>query len=375
MILLIGSFTTNITAWTFDPQSKSVSYLSTVTTSGDSPTWLSLSDSKSFLFSTNETISDAGNGAVSLFTLDISNGVPQITFVNRVSTLGGYPTHLALGDRVVYASNYNSGSFAVIPIDSSDGTAVLQSAIFGASHGSIGPNPHCHQIVQTSTTSIAVVDLGIDQIRQYNVDEVLGVVQDQNPFNIVQFQQGYGPRHLALHPTEPLAFILCELASVVTALRFDRATGVLSPISGSGHEYVSTLVNSDGSSFTNTSEMGAAEIVISENGKFVYVSNRDISATLPVDPQGERSSIVVFGIDDFVTGKLRHVQTVGSGGRHPRHFTLVETATSSTLLVANKDSHNLVAFDVNTSTGLIDESTKVITFHDAILDPSFVLAI
>ena len=66
-----------------------------------------------------------------------------------------------------------------------------------------------------------------------------------------------------------------------------------------------------------------AEIDITPNGKFLYVSMRGYDA------------ITIFKIDEY-SGKLSLNGYQNTGGKHPRHFTF--DPTGSHLLVGNKAS-------------------------------------
>src|SRR5262249_12399250 len=71
-----------------------------------------------------------------------------------------------------------------------------------------------------------------------------------------------GPRHLALHPTQPLAFTSDETGSSVTVYRYDAATG-LKPV-----QTLSTLPDD------YKKPNSTAEVKVHPSGKFVWVSNR-----------------------------------------------------------------------------------------------------
>lgn len=88
-----------------------------------------------------------------------------------------------------------------------------------------------------------------------------------------------------------------------------------------------------------------AELQLSGDGRFLYVSNRDVS-----EPNLGRSSIAVFSVA-CDTGLLTPVQITSSLGVHPRHFDLFHEG--SWLLVANMNSDNIVSFAVNQSSGLL----------------------
>jgi len=86
-----------------------------------------------------------------------------------------------------------------------------------------------------------------------------------------------GPRHLAFHPTQPLAFTSDESGSSITAYRFDAADG-LKPA-----QTLSTLpADFQGKNST-------AEVKVHPNGKFVWVSNRghDSLAGFAIDGTGK----------------------------------------------------------------------------------------
>ena len=90
-----------------------------------------------------------------------------------------------------------------------------------------------------------------------------------------------GPRHLAFHPTQPLAFTSDEAGNSVTAYRLDPATG-LKPV-----QTLSTLP----ADFKG--ENSTAEVKVHPSGKFVWVSNRghDSLAGFAVDSAGKLTSL------------------------------------------------------------------------------------
>jgi 6-phosphogluconolactonase len=87
-----------------------------------------------------------------------------------------------------------------------------------------------------------------------------------------------GPRHLAFHPTQKLAFTSDEQGSGITAYSFDPDTG-LKPV-----ETLSTLPAGFKGKNTN------AEVKVHPGGKFVWVSNRghDSLAGFAIEPKSGR---------------------------------------------------------------------------------------
>jgi 6-phosphogluconolactonase len=148
---------------------------------------------------------------------------------------------------------------------------------------------------------------------------------------------GSGPRHIALHTSTDYAYVINELDSTVTAATYQD--GALAAF-----QTQSTLRTGE-----SASGMACAEIVVAASGQYVYGSNRDLTS------QG-RDSIVVFAVDEM-TGTLRPIQHVWTGGQHPRHFEL--SPSQDLLLVANKDGRNLVSFDVDATSGLLTMSSTL----------------
>src|SRR5262249_10127381 len=90
-----------------------------------------------------------------------------------------------------------------------------------------------------------------------------------------------GPRHLAFHPTQNLAFTSDEEGSSITAYRFDPASG-LKPL-----QTLSTLpADFKGANTT-------AEVKVHPGGKFVWVSNRghDSLAGFAIDESGKLTAL------------------------------------------------------------------------------------
>jgi 6-phosphogluconolactonase len=90
-----------------------------------------------------------------------------------------------------------------------------------------------------------------------------------------------GPRHLAFHPSQGLAFTSDEEGSSITAYRYDAEAG-LKPV-----QTLSTLP----ADFTEKNT--TAEVKVHPNGKFVWVSNRghDSLAGFAVAADGRLSAL------------------------------------------------------------------------------------
>jgi 6-phosphogluconolactonase len=131
-----------------------------------------------------------------------------------------------------------------------------------------------------------------------------------------------GPRHLAFHPTQGLAFTSDEQGSSITAYRFEAATG-LKPV-----QTLSTLpADFKGQNTT-------AEVKVHPNGKFVWVSNRG------------HDSLAGFAIDD--SGKLASLGQTPTE-KTPRSFDV--DPDGRFLLAAGEGSGKLAIYQIDPGTG------------------------
>jgi 6-phosphogluconolactonase len=92
-------------------------------------------------------------------------------------------------------------------------------------------------------------------------------------------------------------------------------------------------------------KVGAADIHISPDGKFLYASNR-----------GDANELVIYSINK--EGKLNYVGRQPSLGKTPRNFVI--DPTGNFLLVANQGSNEVIIFKRDSNTGLLTPTEKKI---------------
>ena len=185
---------------------------------------------------------------------------------------------------------------------------------------------------------------------QYSVTESgsLTVPLDIAPY--VQLPAHSGPRHIVYHPTEAFACLLSELDCSITTLLVDTNTSALSVL----YRLSSLPAPYD------TADMAAAEIQVDAAGRYVYVSNRDISS-----PNRNRSSISAYEVNP-VSGELVYLETVSSLGVHPRHFVL----HGQQLIISNRDSNNIVTYPIDPSTGRLISQNAQVFIHAEVTAPT-----
>ncbi|GAA3435449.1 lactonase family protein [Kutzneria kofuensis] len=324
--LFIGTYTDGngagkgIGVGTWDPASGQLTAKSVVSVSN--PSFLALAPSQRFLYAVDE---QAGGRVTAL---SVSNGALKV--LNSQSSKGDGPTHLCVttDGKHVLAANYDSGSVVVLPVKS-DGS--LGAATDVAQHKGSGPDPdrqegpHAHQVLPDCAGAyLHAVDLGTDSVYAYSVSSAgkLKLVHQ------AKVPAGQGPRHLAFHPNGRFAYIANELGNSVIVAAYDPATGVLTP-----GQPQTTLTAAPPAGVRNY----PGEIVISADGRFVYLSNRGAD------------NAAVFAVGDG--GASLKLLANTPVGKNPRHIGL--DPTGSFLFSSNQDSATVTSYRVDKATGLL----------------------
>ena len=293
------------------------------------PSFLAIHPNGRVLYAVSEISSPEGGGVIA-YSVHAPDG--SLTMIDRVSSQGDAPCFVscAADGRHVYVANYVGGSIAVYSLapDGRFGDLVATHRHHGSGPTARQEGPHPHCIVPgKGGHSVYVADLGTDRVVRYvhdsRHDEVFG------PADELVFDPGCGPRHLAFHPDQPIAFMVCELDATVAVLGVEQTTGRLTRL-GSRSTLPDDFV---GSSI-------GAEVRVHPNGRHVYVSNRG------------HDSIAVFAFRGPGEA-LEPLGHVPSGGATPRNFAVHPSGRA--LLVANQDSNSIVRFTIDPATGIPEQ--------------------
>ena len=249
------------------------------------------------------SVSGAGAG-VSSFRLDPRGG---LTLMNEVGSQGDGPCFVstdATGE-MAFVANYAGGSFAAFRL-TNVGALAQAIGVFKYNQAQHGPvagrqeaaHIHCATVAPGNRFVIAC-DLGDDVLLVFPIGPGLGdyVRVPQR----VAARAGSGPRHVAFHPNGSWVYCIHELDNTIDLYdwRMERGTPAMRMREGS---VVSTLAK--GSSGAGST---ACEIVVSDDGRFVYACTR-----------GE-GSIAVYRVDAN-TGLLSEHQRLSCGGTTPRYI-------------------------------------------------------
>ncbi|HWI93716.1 MAG TPA: lactonase family protein [Flavisolibacter sp.] len=330
--LLIGTYTkgksTGMYVYDFNKKNGSVTILDSVQT--PNPSYLAVAPNQKFVYAVSETKRGDFSGKIRSFSFDKKTG--QLHFINEQASVGDNPCYVIVDKtgKWVIDANYSSGTLSVLPIKS-DGS--LGEAVSSSQHAGHGTNaqrqegPHVHStVLSPDNTYLFVQDLGIDKIIIYSFNDKTGAISRKDS---VKLQDGSGPRHFTFHPNGKWAYVVQEMEGTVTT--FDYQNGKLKPV-----QTISTLPAGFNQYFT------AADIHVSNDGKFLYATTRD-SANI----------ITVFKVDQK-TGKLSAVGSQPVMGKTPRNFNF--DPGGDYLLVANQNSDNVVIFKINHQTGMLTDT-------------------
>jgi len=300
------------------------------------PSYLALAPGGAYLYSVNENGADK-QGSVSAYSFDRKTG--QLAFINQEGSGGSDPCFVAVNrDRKwLVVANYSGGSLSAIPIGEDGSVKPLSQLI---QHEGSGINARRQEKAHVHATFfspderfVLSPDLGMDRLMVYRFNKNVSTPLSGAKDSAIAILPGSGPRHLSFHPSLPYLYLLDELTGTVDVYRYHD--GIL------GHRQRLTTEPKD-----FQGEKGSADIHVSPNGRFLYATNR-----------GDGNTIAVYTIDPK-NGRL-HLKAVQSVlGKHPRNFIIEPSGRF--LLVANRDTDNIVVFRINQQTGILKPTGKQI---------------
>ncbi|EKM53704.1 uncharacterized protein PHACADRAFT_125622 [Phanerochaete carnosa HHB-10118-sp] len=310
--IYVGSYTNEIYTLAFDPDVPSLTLVSTLTV-GFHPSWLTRHPKDASVVFAGLEQADGKIAAVKFD--DKGHG----TLLGSVSSGGGSPCTLVATDSELLIGNYETGTFAAIPL-SPEAPHLNESGLALLSFSGTGPNKerqegsHLHQVViHPDHQELLIPDLGADKTWRLAKD---GGGRWSSKGH-VQYKAGSGPRHIAFY--NDVLYTLLELTSELSAHQFPSLPAEPKLLAS-----VPTMSNFPGL----PSELGmlAAEILIPPPNAtyptpYLYVSNRN-------DPSPEGDVIAIFSVADpaklapaaEVRSGLNHLRGMVLGGEHDKYL-------------------------------------------------------
>ena len=325
VLMFVGTYTSGeskgIYSFYFDQGSGKLEPAET-TSNRENPSFLAISPDKQFLYAVAEVEKSPTirSGSVISYRI-LADG--KLEKINQKATRGYHPCHVAVSPdgKLVVASNYSSGSLSLHKVDRHGG---LDESFQQIQHVGSGPNTarqkqaHAHSALFDARGELLIsADLGNDKLEFYKQSDTGDFVPGKQAF--VSMKPGAGPRHFAFSPDQQFIYVMNELDVTVTVLKKETDRFVVI-------ETVSALPNGY--------EEGTygADIHVSQDGRFVYSSNRG------------HNSIAVFERNS-TNGKIKLLGTESVQGDWPRNFTL--SPNGKFLLVANQKSNTITVFKID----------------------------
>lgn len=294
------------------------------------PSYLTVTNDKKFIYSVNE---DGKNSSISAFKYNAVTG--KLDFINKKDSNGADPCYIINDDKNVIVANYSGGTIAVLErkADGSLGEALQVIKHAGSSIDKTRQEaPHPHMVYFSPDKKYVFVnDLGTDKIYLYSYNPMGGkkALTLKEAFST---KTGAGPRHLVFNPNSTFVYVLNEIDGSVAA--FDYTNDKLTALQELN--VTPNLLNG---------KHGAADIHFSNDGKFLYATNR-----------GDANTISVFRV--HANGMLGLVQQISTQGSGPRNFVVAPNDT--VVLVANQNTNNISIFKRDKTTGFLTNTNKKI---------------
>jgi len=258
----------------------------------------------------------------------------SLLFKSESKSGGANPCYITINENNnVLVANYSGGNVGYLQLNSNE---KLSELLFVQQHFGKGITerqeaPHAHSVwFHPSKEEIIAVDLGTNQLwfSQIEIIDEKPILSFPKTFDL---EAGAGPRHLDFHPNKKWIYVLNELNNSVSLVKsMDDIYKI--------EQSISTLPND----FRDFSK--AADIHISKDGQFLYISNRG------------HDSIAIFKVNSE-NGELKLVDFQSVYGKTPRNFSL--TPDNKFLVVANQNSDNLVSFKRDSITGKLEFINKI----------------
>lgn len=307
------------------------------------PSWLAVNPAQTRLYAVSEIDNYQGklNGAVVSYAIAADS--LRLTRLGAVSSAGATPAHVSVhpSGKFVFVANYGGGSVAVFPVGS-DGALGEASDV----RPSIGPrhraravddppgqfaysdhdSPHLHMVAADAGGQFVIAnDAGLDLTLVWRFDADAGRLLPAN-VPVISAPSGSAPRHFVFHPNGRIFYNLYEHDAKVVVYDYDPVRGALRL-----KQALSTLPPKFAGS--NLS----AEIVITADGRFLYVSNR------------LHNALTVFAV--AADGQLRLTSETWVHADYPRCVAI--DPSGEYLFSCNQKGDSITSFRINSGSGAL----------------------
>ncbi|KAK6376215.1 hypothetical protein LTS17_007466 [Exophiala oligosperma] len=356
--LYVALQSTGIVEISFDPSKepeKSISIVGVSTDAGYMPGWVVVSRDKVYSISrTSSPGSEDESGGVFAFQIpDGASGDRGLTRIDSKSSngKGGVHCEVSPDGKTFAAANITASTVSIFQL-SEDGSMGQPTHIFDYNKSDPGPKEaHPHQATFDPTGRFLFVPLRtMDRVDIYSVRSA----QQVQKVHSIDLPVPAGPRHLAFNSISPLKAYMYLVSEKDNTIRVYSVTYDDTSASGITMDLKQTLstIEKDMAPTPDEHKDLASEVAVSKDGKFVYVSNRNLTR---VDPD----TMVIYSINsDQANNDETHLTFVKAQevpGKHPRKFALSNDKDNKWVAVSNQFTQDIVIIERDLTTGLLGD--------------------
>jgi 6-phosphogluconolactonase len=303
--------------------------------------WLITHPSLPILYSLSQIPGDnpASDSAVISFAIDPKSGA--LRQLNQMDAHGLDATHMAFdaASQTVFVAHHGSGNLTDLPVESDGSLRPVASDLkdFGSGPTARQKSAMAHGVaVDPTHHDVVVADFGADRLFVYRFDGASRLLTPATvPF--LQLSPGSGPRHLLFHPKGRFLFVNNELTGEICSYQWD-SRGERLTLAHCRSPY----------SADYSGRKSAAEISISRDGRFLYLSLR-----------GDQEALIAYAID-MVSGALTEIQRISPPGKIPWSFGI--DPSGRWMVVADQGSNSVAVLAIDAKSGRLTatgESTPI----------------
>jgi 6-phosphogluconolactonase (cycloisomerase 2 family) len=307
------------------------------------PSWLAVNPTQTHLYAISEIDNFQGKRSGAVVAYAIDPGSFELKRLGAVGSGGIGPTYVSVHPtgKFVFVANYGDGSVAVFPV-AEDGTLGEASDI----RPSVGPRhhphaiddppgqfavsdhegPHVHMVASDPTGQFVIAnDAGLDLTLIWRLDAQAGHLLPSD-MPVLEAPSGSAPRHFVFHPNGKYFYNLYEHDAKVAVYDYDGSRGAMRL-----KQSVSTLPPKFAGSNL------AAEILMSPDGRFLYVSNR------------LHSTLAVFAVG--ADGELKMTSETWVHADYPRSAAI--DPSGEIMFSCNQKGDSITSFRINPASGAL----------------------
>jgi 6-phosphogluconolactonase len=305
------------------------------------PSWLAVNPAQTHLYAVSEIDDYQGTRGGAVVSYAIDSESLQIKRLGAVHSGGTSPTHASVhpSGKFVFVANYGGGNVAVFPVgpDGALGEASDVRPSVGPRHRaravddppgqfaiSDHDSPHVHMVAADPSGQFVIAnDAGLDLTLVWRFDAQAGRLLPAD-VPVIAAPSGAAPRHFVFHPNGRVFYNLYEHDAKVAVYDYDPAKGAFKP-----KQLVSALPPKFGGSNLSS------EIVITADGRFLYVSNR------------LHNAVAIFAV--AADGQLRMISETWVHADYPRCLTI--DPSGEFLYSCNQKGDSITSFRISPATG------------------------